>query len=256
MTRLPGATRRRAGSIALVVFAILLSAAGLSHAQKTSPARESFYTAALSCWNDSDSDYRSRSIQSPVFTSPNGKTRAYVKVVAEAKGKSKENQEVCLNRSTLYIATGAEFREAYSIVGVRQGPHGNALQLVDWSPDSEYLLIQLTTWWYESECCDFTLLLYSPANDKVRRINMNRVLAKDGCTFLGWIEGFVESGDVIFMAHSSEPIGNPCVENTSRWRLNPNTLRVRRMKSGQKLRRYALTAKPIPAEPWKERIVD
>lgn len=252
----PAAKRKCGRSIALVVLALLTSTAGPGRAQQASPTRESFYTAKLSCWNDSDSDYRSRFIQSPVFTSPNGKTRAYVKVVAEAKGKSKENQEVCLNRSILYISTGEGFSEVYSVVGVRQGPHGNALQLVDWSPDSEHLLIQLTTWWYESECCDFTLLLYSPANDKVRRINMNRVLAREGCTFIGWIEGFVENGDVVFMAHSSEPIGNPCVENTSRWRLNTNTLRVRRMKSGQKLRRYALTAKPIPAEPWKERIVD
>ena len=254
MTSLCTAAIRRGSEIILLVSVLATTTPGHGQARTPPPTRESFYTAALSCWNDEWRDYRSRSLQSPVFTSPDGKSRAYVRILAEAKGKNKKGSEVCLHRSILYVATSSEFKPVYTAVGVPQGPHGNALQLVDWSPDSGQLLIQLTTWWYESECCDFTLLLHSPALGTIRRINMDLVLAKDGCTFVGWIEGFAENGEVVFRADSSEPIGNPCVENTTWWQLNPTTLRAKRIRQPPKLRRYALTDKPIPSEPWKDRI--
>lgn len=239
-----------------MLLLLLGSACVSSHAQQSPHTPESFYTAFVSCWNEDSKDYRSRSVQSPVFTSPDGRTRAYVRVTATAKEKNAEGTEQCLNESTLFVATGAEYGVAYRELGVTQGPQGNAIQIVDWSPDSKYLLLDLLTWWYESECCNHVLLLYSPSQSKMRRVNMNRVLAPQGCTFDGWIEGFAENADVVFTAHSSEPIGNPCVTETSRWRLDVASLRVKRLRPTYKLHHYARTERPIPAEPWKERARD
>jgi hypothetical protein len=95
-----------------------------------------------------------RSARTPAVRSPKG-FLAYGEVKVEVQG------EDCENTTTLYEATseGKEFKAVY-----KKDVDGNGIRIIDWSPDGEHLLAEITSWIYESDTgFEYTPVIYDAA---------------------------------------------------------------------------------------------
>lgn len=127
-------------------------------------------TAQLSCWKDSD-HIISRLGRSPVISSSAG-YRAYAEVRATAlKPRYEETYSgpLCVNTVKLFEATNAVagFQTALATslarsdcvrVEGRDSCEAKGIQLIDWSNDGRFLLVELVFWEYESDA----LLMRAP----------------------------------------------------------------------------------------------
>jgi hypothetical protein len=99
----------------------------------------------------------SRLLRSPIIISPDGHYKAYT--VNEAKAVKAPSPAVfgdpdipCANTSRLYVSGPTE--EGFHLALLQEpqlGELGNAIQIVDWSQDSRYLLLMTANWQYESD---------------------------------------------------------------------------------------------------------
>lgn len=160
-------------------------------------------TSEISCWKGSDHPI-SRLGRSPVISSSAG-YRAYAEV--EATAFSPKYQEtyagpLCENTSRLFLAGPgeAEFKLAYS-----QSPDfsdGNSLKLVDWSPDGVHLLLERSSWKYESEGNYTDLVLFDPNSRAVTAPELSKILegrfGKD-CGSENSVIGFTPEGNAVIL---------------------------------------------------------
>jgi hypothetical protein len=160
-------------------------------------------TSEISCWKGSDNPI-SRLGRSPVISSSAG-YRAYAEVKATAfKPKYQETYAgpLCENTSRLFLAGpgDAKFKLAYS-----QSPDfsdGNSLKLVDWSPDGMHLLMERTSWPYESEGNYTDLVLFDPNSGGVTAPDLSKILegrfGKD-CGSENSVIGFTPDGNAVIL---------------------------------------------------------
>jgi len=120
-------------------------------------------TAELSCWKGNNKP-TSRLGRSPDVVSSTG-YRAYAEVEATAfKPKYPETYAgpLCENRVKLFLAKGERSRfqivldsklpkNDCTLIEGRDVCEANGIQLVDWSKDGRFLLVELTLWEYESD---------------------------------------------------------------------------------------------------------
>lgn len=165
-------------------------------------------TAEVSCWRGNDHPV-SRLGRSPVISSSAG-YRAYVEVKATAfRPKYQETYAgpLCENTSRLFVAGpgDAEFKLAYSQSA--DFSDGNSLKLVDWSPDGMHLLMERTSWKYESEGNYTDLALFSLSSGGVTAPDLSKILegrfGKD-CGSENSVIGFTPEGDVIILVNPLE----------------------------------------------------
>jgi hypothetical protein len=160
-------------------------------------------TAEISCWKGSDHPI-SRLGRSPVIFSSAG-YRAYAEVKATAfspKYQETYAGPLCENTSRLFLAGpgDAKFKLAYS-----QSPDfsdGNSLTLIDWSPDGMHLLLERTSWKYESEGNYTDLVLFDPNSGAVTAPELSQILegrfGKD-CGSENSVIGFTPEGNAVIL---------------------------------------------------------
>src|SRR5205807_8253229 len=127
----------------------------------------------------------------------------YVEVEAIAfqpKDTATYSGPLCQNTSRLLLAGSgdAAFKVVYT-----QTPdfsEGNSLKLVDWSPDSMHILMERTSWPYESEGDFADVLQFDVASGNVTAPDLSKILeAKFGkdCGSENSVTGFTAEGDVV-----------------------------------------------------------
>jgi len=178
-------------------------------------------TAAISCWKSSEHPI-SRLGRSPVVSSSAG-YRAYAEVKATAftpKYQETYTGPLCENTSRLFLAGpgDAEFKLAYS--QSQDFSDGNSLKLVDWSPDGMHLLMERTSWKYESEGAYTDLVLFSLSSGGVTAPDLSKILesrfGKD-CGSENSVIGFTPEGNVVILVAPLEDTyynegGTSCVK--------------------------------------------
>jgi hypothetical protein len=112
-------------------------------------------TSFVSCFKE---PVGSRLARGSVLVSPDGRFRAYTEV--EARAVKVGDDFECVNRSRLYVGVGSRPYENVFMEEPRIYMQGNSLTLVDWSPDSRYLLMQLFDFQYESDAASPSVLVY------------------------------------------------------------------------------------------------
>jgi len=138
-------------------------------------------TKYVSCWDKKQSLTGSHLVRSPILTSSDGRHRAYVEVEAtayEPQDKHAYSGPLCANTSRLYVAGPEDktFRLVY-LQSPTRWELGNSLKLVDWAPGGTQLLVELTTWQYESEG-DFTeFILFSPDFGVITKADLPGILS-------------------------------------------------------------------------------
>jgi len=161
-------------------------------------------TSEVSCWKKGRDHVISRLGRSPIISSSAG-YRAYAEVKATAfrpKYQETYTGPLCENISRLFLAGpgDVEFKLAYS-----QSPDfsdGNSLKVIDWSPDGMHVLMERTSWKYESEGTYTDLVLFSPSSGGVTAPDLSKILegrfVKD-CGSENSVIGFTPEGNVVIL---------------------------------------------------------
>jgi len=161
-------------------------------------------TSEVSCWKKGSDHVISRLGRSPIISS-NAGYRAYAEVKATAfrpKYQETYTGPLCENISRLFLAgpADAEFKPAYSQSA--DFSDGNSLKIIDWSPDGMHLLMERTSWKYESEGTYTDLVLFSPSSGGVTVPDLSKILegrfGKD-CDSENSVIGFTPEGNVVIL---------------------------------------------------------
>jgi hypothetical protein len=173
----------------LVILAAILFSWLQSSQKDDQPLVSATNTAYLSCtvWTGKEwSKPTARSARTPVKQSPKG-YRAYGEVSATVDGDD------CDNTSSLYVAApGAkEFKVVYT---TSQGG-GNGIHLLDWSPNGNQLLAEVTSWTYESDSgFGYLPLIYNSSSNSARELEaMDKTLTRffgANCDFQDNVRGW------------------------------------------------------------------
>jgi len=109
----------------------------------------------VSCWpKKQQSDPVSRLMKSHTVTS-RSHWRAYATVDANA------NNGACQNTTRLYIASPGHNFAAVLTISPAGTQNGNGIRVVGWSPTGEQLLLETTSWAYNSDATpDVAVLIY------------------------------------------------------------------------------------------------
>jgi hypothetical protein len=173
----------------------------LSDEYKQSPTNTSY----VSCGDKPP--YKARTAVSPVLLSPNGENAAYVKVRLSLDGPVG-----CSNETELFVRSGKNgiFKRVVDMRSSEQYS-GNGIKLVDWSPDSNYLLLEILRWQYASDAGAYERLGlydvhdehgYSPYTGNVFPVNPADCLTSTRAL------GFINRKHFLIKAHS-EPYFDP-----------------------------------------------
>lgn len=169
-------------------------------------------STAITCWNQSFKDFRTRQAESRLLISSNKTLRAYARTTAEAKGTDERGTEQCTNNSSLLVShRNAQFKEVF-VRPPSEDLGGNGIILVDWSADSRYLLAQVISFPYYSDYWEHSLVIYSAENGQVKELELNALISAEApmCGVDGQAVGFSSDGHVLFLVVPNEM--NGCVD--------------------------------------------
>lgn len=180
-----------------------------------------------------------------MLVSPNGLQQAYATVKAQAFRNS-EGYELCHNRSNLYVARDGkqDFRSVltYQSKGKERGAQGNGIQLIDWSPDSRLLLLDLMTWYYESEGWEHNIVIYSVKTRTVKMQSLGSIFSralKKPCNLDGRLNGFTPHGRIALTVGpvDEESEGPSCFSAQGEWEVDASTFTVVPVIRSEKIKR-------------------
>jgi hypothetical protein len=160
-------------------------------------------TARLSCQGRGGESFGSRLGRSAVLVAPVGGRRAYAEVIATATEWS-DGARDCRNLSRLYVAEpGGDYRMAFEQNPGAEGQTGNSIELLDWSPDGERLLIELMLWTYPTDVVNPLIVVYDARTSMVRELPIYPLL-KEKYPGKCFVElralGFTPEGGVVVSA--------------------------------------------------------
>jgi len=218
---------------------LVLVCVGITTAQaprRTPPRTEVSRTGFPLCIDSKTGRFTgSKLVRSPVLVSPDGRFRAYSENEAVAFEGAAEGTGSCVNTARLFIAGPDSSRFILAEVKTPQYPDAliKGLLLVDWSPDSRYLLSSVFTGTYgsdsgawEPESFDAWYGISSPDDFPSRAIrghfrprcgaNVNALgYSKDGQIILRILPDYDEEGGIR---------AGSCVAKTGVWSLNGKEL--------------------------------
>jgi hypothetical protein len=161
-------------------------------------------TARLSCEGRASGEpFGSRLGRSAVLVAPVSGRRGYAEVMATATEWS-DGARDCRNLSRLHVAEpGGDYGVAFEQNPGAEGQTGNSIELMDWSPDGERLLMELTLWTYPTDVVNPLIVLYDARTNIVRQLPIYQLLKEryPGKCFLELRAlGFTPEGGVVVSA--------------------------------------------------------
>ena len=215
-------------------FAALLAAALLGACATATPRPGEYLevlegTARITCRGTGmDGAFGSRLARSAMLVAPGGARAAWVEIEAQALGVD-DDEGTCQNVSRLWIREGGETFVAFVQKPGWEGRNGNAIDLIDWSPDGARLLLELHTWTYPTDPADPTLLVWDARTRAIEQVEAGARLTErfgSGCRFLLRGAGYDSDGAVVFRVETPADAGASCVSAGQLWRLAPGDARL------------------------------
>lgn len=208
---------------------ILLGLSPALPAQNNPTVRSNNDTSYVTCGNKAAI---SRTVNSDIIASPDGKRRAYTRVTAKVV-TSPVNAEraftMCVNSSSLFVSTNADAFELVFLQEANDLETGNSLQVTDWSADSRRLLLELAQWQYESPGVTRTPLVYQADTGVFQQPDVSRAFRREfgiDCSLDVHVAGFSNEGKIVIETDPMTPeeeevLALPsCSRKKSQWTLN------------------------------------
>jgi hypothetical protein len=182
-------------------------------------------------------------VRSEVLVAPDGEHGAYTESLATGGIKLAENapggllEPECANITKIFITDrrGGEFRLGLTI-SPTESALGNAARLVDWSPDSRYLLLESARFQWGSDVGSSDPVLYDARSETFSDPGLAcrafKKWAKRDCAVGSVIPlGFSPEGKVVLKAGPSYPATsenkdlepNSCLQKSGTWVYDPAT---------------------------------
>jgi len=216
------------GIIFCVLFGIPVVYA--QNAQAT-PAKSND-TSYVTCGNKPAT---SRTVSSDIFASPDGKRRAYSRVVANVAKDlvdAERSRAMCVNNSSLFTGANGAAYELVFLQEATDAETGNSLQIVDWSADSRRLLLELAQWQYESPGVTRSPLIYRAEVGVFQQPDLSRAFHKQfgmDCSLNVHVAGFTADGKIVIETQpmtqeEEEVLAIPsCSPKKAQWILSPSS---------------------------------
>lgn len=166
-----------------------------------------------------DGVFGSRLARSSMLVSPAGDRAAWVEVEAQAIPVGSDEGS-CQNISRLWIREGGARSLAFVQRPGWEGRNGNALDLIDWSPDGTRLLFELHTWTYPTDPLDPTLLLWDARTRALEQVDAGARLGERfgaDCRFRVRGKGFTPEGTIVVSAETPGGAAASCAEGARLW---------------------------------------
>ena len=194
-------------------------------------------TSSLSCWESKRAGtFQTRQAKTPVSKADAGS--AYAQVTAEASTDSGQAQ-FCKNTAQLFYAKdGNTFKMVYEKRGLDD--QGVGMRLLGWSHNSSQLLIEVSSWGYDSDAyVAKSALVLDSSTAQVRELpvddDFQRLFGKD-CEFDFSVVGWQSDDDVLIRVTKTSATAKYqqtfCVEKPTVYALNQQTGTVSLSKGG------------------------
>jgi hypothetical protein len=189
-----------------------------------------------------DGEFGSRLARSPMLVAPAGDRAAWVEIEAQAL-RVNGDEGTCQNVSRLWIREAGVSHVAFVQKPGWEGRNGNAIDLIDWSPDGSRLLLELHTWTYPTDPVDPTLLVWDSATRTLDQVDAGARLTDrfgSDCRFRLRGEGFAPDGTIVFRVETGAEAPASCSAAARIWRIPAES--------------SELTAASAEARRWSERV--
>jgi hypothetical protein len=174
--------------------------------------------------------YASRTAQSPVAVSPDGKHSAYV----ETKANWIHGQ--CVNSSRVFVQNDSGSYETVFLQEPTEMLMGNGIRVIDWSKDSSSLFFQVQQWQWGSDADPTSeVQLYDATTGIFKTVPFEHEIASfgDGCLVTVQPLGFADTGEIavrLLGKQYVEPEGEPrrpaCNTKQGTWIFDPKSNRL------------------------------
>jgi hypothetical protein len=193
----------------------------------------------------------SRTVSSDIFVSPDGKRRAYARVVANAVGgqvNPERTSTMCVNNSSLFVSSNGSPFDLVFLQEATDIEAGNSLQIVDWSTDSRRLLLELAQWQYDSPGVTRSPLVYQAEVGVFQQPDLNRSFHKQfgiDCSLDVHVAGYRSDGKVVIETEPMTPeeeevLAIPsCAHKNSQWVLTISSESITTLPQNPKIVRNA-----------------
>lgn len=165
--------------------------------------------------------FGSRLARSPMLVAPAGGRSAWAEVEAVAL-EDGGGEGTCQNVSRLFVREGETARVVFTQRPGWEGRSGNALDLIDWSPDGSRLLLELHTWTYPTDPPDPLVLVWDARTRQAEAIDLEALSGGSApdCAYRLAARGFDDDGWAVIDLLPDDVAENAC-EGSSRWRVSP-----------------------------------
>jgi hypothetical protein len=211
---------------------VLLGMPAVYAQNNASTAAKSDDTSYVTCGNKAAI---SRTVNSDMVVSPDGKSQAYARVVANAVGgPSNPERSVtsCVNNSMLFVKSEGDAFDLIFLQEATDTESGNSLQIVDWSADSHRLLLELAQWQYDSPGVTRSPLIYQAQVGIFQQPDLSRAFRKQfgiDCSLNVHVAGFTAEGKIVIETQPMTPeeeevLALPsCSPKKAQWILSPSS---------------------------------
>ena len=200
----------------------------------------------------------SQIFRGPVYLSPDGRHRAYAENESHARG-SGEGCEDCTNNSRLFVA---DTPDAVFRLVLLQSPSryelGNWIKIIDWSPDSRFLLFEEGGFQYCSDAGGSAPRCYEAESGIFSEENgpgsvpyaFSQMLNKD-CEVAVQALGFSPDGGLVLKAFpwfelgDEEPSNDSCLKKEGLWLLEAKAGKLSPLPNDYKVVRYSTAEKGV-----------
>jgi hypothetical protein len=188
-----------------------------------------------------------------VLISPDGLYRAYAESEAVASQSPNAATAECQNTSKLFVS-GPKSEKFQPVLVAEPSPEalGNSIDLIDWSPNGNRLLLAQGVWQWGSDAGGIMVRIYDAESESLSRELLvdeafNRYVGKN-CEGVFHPAGFSSSGQVVvtagpfFDVGEDQPVENSCVQQKGFWLIDTSTSAVSPLPNNYKVERYAKVA--------------
>jgi hypothetical protein len=224
---------------------------------QTNPAFKANDTSYVTC---GDKAAISRTVSSDIFVSPDGKRRAYTRVVATAVSgqvNPERSFRMCVNNSSLFVSSNGD---AFDFVFLQEASDietGNSLHIIDWSADSRRLLLELAQWQYDSPGVTRSPVVYQAEPGVFQQPDLSRSFHKEfgiDCSLDVHVAGFSSEGKIVIdtgpmSPEDEEVLAIPsCSRKKSQWVLNASSESIAALPENAKIVHNAKIEEQLPAK--------